>query len=72
MGGVLGGKWLHAGAKPIFGKNYKKKVEKGWRTRIKPRTSIYITVTDTIELLVVLFHFLLVNIIIHSFGPVCH
>ena len=24
MGGVLGGKWLHAGAKPIFGKNYKK------------------------------------------------
>jgi len=25
MGGVLGGKWLHAGAKPIFGKNYKKK-----------------------------------------------
>jgi len=26
MGGVLGGKWLHAGAKPIFGKNYKKKI----------------------------------------------
>jgi len=24
MGGVLGGKWLHAGAKPIFGKKYKK------------------------------------------------
>jgi len=24
MGGVLGGKWMHAGAKPIFGKNYKK------------------------------------------------
>ena len=21
---VLGGKWLHAGAKPIFSKNYKK------------------------------------------------
>jgi len=28
MGGVLGGKWLHVGAKAIFSKNYKKISEK--------------------------------------------
>ena len=35
MGGVLGDKWLHVGAKPIFGKKYKKISGKGCATDMR-------------------------------------